>query len=249
MSKKFVVFIAVLIVALSLAVTGLIERNRPPYIDEDTVTPETETPAAYTVEPVIKRDIPTALTPPADTPEPDPIWEAQDIYRAYIASVIFMWDDMTLAEQQEAREYILENGIAYMDEPTARWLGLWDGYDEKEPPYTDRDVDMLAKMVWGEARGCTPDEWRLTVWTVLQRVDAPGRWGDTIEAVLTAPSQFMGYRASFPVDPAIRAVVEEVLADWAQGAEPLTHELYAPTAPYFYFDGDGRNNYFREVWR
>jgi hypothetical protein len=132
------------------------------------------------------------------------------------------------------------------------WEGIcpfFDGYPERAQPYTDRDIELLANTVWGEARGCTPDEQRLVVWTVLQRVDHPERWGDDIEAVITAHRQFVGYRPGNPICPDISALVAGVLADWAQGAEPLTHTRYAPTAPYFYFDGDGRNNWFREVWR
>ena len=115
-------------------------------------------------------------------------------------------------------------------------------------PYTDRDVEILAKTVWGEARDCAPEEWRLVVWTVLQRVGAAG-WGDTIEAVATAKYQFAGYRANNPVDPGIRETVAAELANWASGATPPTHPVYAPSAPYFYFDGDGKNNYFREAWQ
>ena len=116
-----------------------------------------------------------------------------------------------------------------------------------EPPYTDRDIELLVKTVWGEARGCSQEEWRLVVWTVLQRVDADD-WGDTVEDVVTAKYQFIGYRTGNPIDPVIYAVVIEELTEWAHGANPLTHELYAPTAPYYFFYGDGVNNWFRGVW-
>jgi hypothetical protein len=129
------------------------------------------------------------------------------------------------------------------------WEGIcpvFAGYPE--PPYTDEDVVMLAKTVWGEAQGCSPEEQRLVIWTVLQRVDADG-WGNTIAAVLTAHNQFVGYRAGNPVDPDIHALCAAELSDWWHGAAPPTHELYAPTAPYFFFDGDGRHNWFRAEWR
>ena len=114
------------------------------------------------------------------------------------------------------------------------------------PSYTDRDISLLAKTVWGEARGCAPEEQRLVVWTALQRVDAG--YGGTIEAVLTAPSQFVGYRERNPVCPEIYALCAEELAKWANGEDPPTMEPYAPTAPYYFFDGDGTNNWFREEW-
>lgn len=119
-----------------------------------------------------------------------------------------------------------------------------------ETPLTNSDVTMLARMVWGEARGCAPEEQRLVVWTVLQRVDAGGVFAqyDTIEAAVTAPGQFVGYDENHPVDPDIYDLCLEVLSDWQSGAEPPTHEIYAPTAPYYFFDGDGRHNWFREEW-
>lgn len=122
--------------------------------------------------------------------------------------------------------------------------------ETSETPLTNSDVTMLAKMVWGEARGCAPEEQRLVVWTVLQRVDAGGVFAqyDTIEAAVTAPGQFVGYNENHPVDPDIYNLCLEVLSDWQSGAEPPTHEIYAPTAPYYFFDGDGRHNWFREEW-
>ena len=113
--------------------------------------------------------------------------------------------------------------------------------------YTDRDVEFLAKTVWGEARGCAPEEQRLVVWTALQRVDAG--YGDTIEAVLTAPRQFPGYRKKNPVCPEIYALCEAEAEKWAQGEEPPTMEPYAPATPYFYFDGRRGHNWFRGAWK
>ena len=120
--------------------------------------------------------------------------------------------------------------------------------DCPEPPFTYDDTIMVAKTVWGEARGCTPEEQRLVVWTILQRVDADN-WANTIEGVVTQKRQFAGYKESNPIDADIYALCLTELTDWWHGAEPPTHEIYAPTAPYFFFDGDGRNNWFREEWR
>ena len=89
---------------------------------------------------------------------------------------------------------------------------------------------------------------RLVVWTILQRVDADN-WANTIEGVVTQKRQFAGYKESNPIDADIYALCLTELTDWWHGAEPPTHEIYAPTAPYFFFDGDGRNNWFREEWR
>lgn len=120
----------------------------------------------------------------------------------------------------------------------------------EKAPAENSDARLLAKMVWGEARGCSPEEQRLVVWTVLQRVDAGGAFAgyDTIEAVITAPGQFVGYDEKHPIDTDIYSLCLEVLSDWQHGAEPPTHEIYAPTVPYYFFEGDGRHNWFREEW-
>jgi len=127
---------------------------------------------------------------------------------------------------------------------------VYDVIPDPEPtlPFTEREAEILAKTVWGEARGLSTEEQRLVIWTVLQRVD-DNRWGNTIEAVITAPRQFNGYRERNPVTPEIHALVVQELTDWHNGENPPTHELFAPNAPYFFFDGDGKNNWFREVWR
>jgi spore germination cell wall hydrolase CwlJ-like protein len=111
----------------------------------------------------------------------------------------------------------------------------------------DREIDMLAKTVWAEARGCSQDEWRLVVWTVLQRVD-DDRWPDSIEGVVTAKRQF-AYSETSPVDDEIRAVCAAEFADWVLGAAAPTLAPYAPESPYYFFDGDSRHNWFRKDWK
>lgn len=60
----------------------------------------------------------------------------------------------------------------------------------------------LAKMVWGEARGCSTTEQAATIWCVLNRYDSGDRfWADTVEGITTQPCQFYGYDPSNPVDP------------------------------------------------
>jgi hypothetical protein len=117
-----------------------------------------------------------------------------------------------------------------------------------EPLYNEADAVILAKMVWGEARGCAADEQRLVVWTVLQRVDAD-EWDDTVAEVVTAECQFKGYNENHPVDADIYEICATALTEWYNGMQPPTHETYAPTVPYYFFEGDGEHNYFRENWR
>jgi hypothetical protein len=109
-------------------------------------------------------------------------------------------------------------------------------------PYTDAEIDMLARTVWAEARGCAPEEQVLVVWTVLQRADADAFPG-TIEEVLLREGQFL-YDEDFPLRGDIRELCLSEAGKWAAGEPAPTHPIYAPTAPYFYFNGDGKHNYF-----
>lgn len=61
----------------------------------------------------------------------------------------------------------------------------------------EQDVEMLAKLIWGEARGVkTTTEKAAVVWCVLNRVDSAG-FPNTIEKVVTQPRQFVGYAEEY----------------------------------------------------
>jgi spore germination cell wall hydrolase CwlJ-like protein len=111
----------------------------------------------------------------------------------------------------------------------------------------ETDAETLPKLVYGEARGCSEDEWRIVIWTVLQRVDDP-RWGDTVHAVVTQRKQFNGYRASNPVKDEIYAVVSEELEKWAAGELPPTIEPYATSERYYYLTGYKGHIWVREEY-
>lgn len=120
---------------------------------------------------------------------------------------------------------------------------------EPEPEVVDTSAkDALAKMVWGEARGCSRKEQAACVWVVLNRVDDP-RWPDSILGVLTLKGQFAGYDPQNPVDPDIRALVDDVIARW--GMEPQCIGSVGRVIPddYFYWQGDGKHNIFRREYR
>lgn len=115
-----------------------------------------------------------------------------------------------------------------------------------EMHFTEDDVAAVAKMLWGEARGCTRDNQIKCVWVVLNRVDDES-FPDTIQGVLSQPSQFHGYDPAYPVTDELTAVAEDVLTRWSyekQGV-PVRREL---PKSYLWFTGDGVTNYFREVY-
>lgn len=116
--------------------------------------------------------------------------------------------------------------------------------------YTEFEIDMLARLVYAEAGCCSADEQRLIVWTVFQRVDSADydfRNMNTIESVVTAPNQFAYFQNS-PIIESIREICAEEISKWANFENPPTLEPYAPTLPYYFYEGDGYHNWFRAEW-
>lgn len=114
-------------------------------------------------------------------------------------------------------------------------------------PWTDEEVIVLAKMLWGEARGVSSDaEKAACVWCVLNRVDHG--YGD-ITAVVTAPYQFVGYREGNPVDDELITLCIDVLSRWYAEREGRVEVGRVLPADYLWFSGDGERNHFRNAYR
>ncbi len=141
-------------------------------------------------------------------------------------------------------------------EPERDWGGLKvqqmvaEAEPSAEPEYemyfSEDDVVAMAKMLWGEARGCTLDNQQKAVWCVLNRVDDP-RFPDTIQGVLSQPSQFHGYSPNFPVTDELYAVALDVLTRWSMEKQGVTVEREL-LPEYVFFTGDGIQNNFREEY-
>lgn len=122
---------------------------------------------------------------------------------------------------------------------------------DKPATYTPpaAEVEALAKMLYGEARGIPSDtEKAACVWCVLNRVDDP-RFPDTVLEVLEAPYQFSGYSADYPVLPELKALAADVLTRYH--AEKNGEENVGRVLPpeYCFFTGDGKHNRFTAGWR
>ena len=110
--------------------------------------------------------------------------------------------------------------------------------------YTHDDVIAVAKMLYGESRGCSIDNQQKAVWCVLNRVDDE-RYPDTIIGVLSQPNQFHGYSTAFPVMGELTAVAEDVLTRWSLEKQGVAVNRELPKS-YLYFTGTGKENVFRE---
>ena len=112
--------------------------------------------------------------------------------------------------------------------------------------FTEDDVAAMAKMLWGEARGCTRDNQIKCAWVVCNRVDDE-RFPDTIQGVLGQPHQFHGFSESFPVTDELYDVAFDVLTRWSYEKQGIPVRRELPES-FMWFTGNGRENIFREVY-
>ncbi len=111
------------------------------------------------------------------------------------------------------------------------------------------DVEMLAKLIWGEARGVPSTEQKAAVvWCVLNRVDSP-LYPDNIKAVVTQKYQFDGYDESYPLTDEFLKIAEDVLVRWHQEKAGAIDVGRVLPKEYLYFVGDGVLNYFSKEWK
>ena len=110
------------------------------------------------------------------------------------------------------------------------------------------EAECLARMLYGEARGCSETEQAAVVWCALNRVDsADPFYPDDIIGVVTQANQFHGYNPNNPVEPELLSLVEDVLARWAAEGNGADAGRVLPKE-YLFFSGDGQRNYFRTEW-
>lgn len=116
-----------------------------------------------------------------------------------------------------------------------------------ENNFTNEEIDYIAKTVWGEARGLSKTHQAGVVWTILNRFD-DGRFGKGIIGVVTAPSQFAGYRSGNPVDQEIRNLVVDVLDRYSQEKAGVENVGRVLPKGYLYLRGNGKVNLFSKKW-
>lgn len=112
--------------------------------------------------------------------------------------------------------------------------------------FTENDVAEVAKMLWGEARGCTRDNQIKCAWVVCNRVD-DARFPSTIQGVLSQPHQFHGYDPTYPVTDELYNIAFDVLTRWSYEKQgiPVRREL---ASSFLWFTGNGVENIFREAY-
>ncbi len=123
---------------------------------------------------------------------------------------------------------------------------------ESAPSYyipDEAEVEMLARLIWGEARGVPSDmEKAAVVWCVLNRVDAE-EWPDSVAEVIRQRGQFSGYSPDYPATRRHKEIAADVLTRWerekAEGGD--VGRVLPPE--FVFFTGDGERNTFRTEYK
>ncbi len=110
------------------------------------------------------------------------------------------------------------------------------------------EIDMLAKLIYREARGVKSDtEKAAVVWCVLNRVDDT-RHPNTIKKVITQKHQF-AWRYRTPIKQEFKDLALDVVIRWE--LEKLGYADVGRVLPsgYLFFAGRHGHNWFRNVYR
>ena len=160
--------------------------------------------------------------------------------------------------QQEAEAALLPNNpntveivpdlAVYSPEPEAA-TSAQPAEPEPIKLYTEADVDMLARLIYTEARGVrSKTEQAAVVWRVLNRLDNPNRPQKTIAEVVCAPHQF-DYRPWAPVLPEFEELAADVLKRWQAERDGQADVGRVLPPEYQYFEGWGGRNWFSAKWK
>ena len=159
-----------------------------------------------------------------------------------VAAVVPMEEDSHSGQDQALPAPTLEEAERdKLDTPAAATL------KPTPAPYIpdEAEVEMLARVIWGEARGIPSDMHKAAVvWCVLNRVDAEG-WPDTVAEVVTQPHQFAGYSPDYPATEEFKAIAVDVLIRWEREKREGGEVGRVLPAEYVFFTGDGKVNHFR----
>lgn len=116
---------------------------------------------------------------------------------------------------------------------------------EFTPAYTEEELIQVAKLLYQEARGIPSDtQVACVAWIVCNRVD--GGYGDTISQIWGYPQ--LWYNENDPVTDRMYRIAKDVLDRWSIEREYGECDGRVLPPDYFWYTGDGVENYFRNVF-
>lgn len=147
---------------------------------------------------------------------------------------------VTSTVNPETSTAIAESSTIIEDSPTA------EAVEEPAEEVSEEDICLIAKTVWGEARGQSYYEKCQVAWCILNRVDS-AKFPNDVCGVVTQSGQYHGYSSSHPAKGDCYAAALDVYTRWLaeKTGEIVEREL---GRTFLYFGGDGIHNYYREVY-
>ncbi len=94
----------------------------------------------------------------------------------------------------------LEQKIRSVKIEKIKEFSSYDQVDEDKSSYdqVDEDIDLLAKAIYGEARGASRKLKIATAQTVLNRTGKNKWWGNTLKEVILKPKQYSSFNPNDP---------------------------------------------------
>ena len=167
----------------------------------------------------------------------------QLILSALLLTYIFinlgaMWRTPTMADSTTPDDIELSTLTTPTIEPTEPIISI-----------SAYDATLIAKTLYGEARGCSVTEQSAVAWCILNRVDSTGYgFGGDIEHVITFPNQFLGYSPNNPVLPELYDLAVDVLTRWEREKQGVADVGRVLPREFKWFSGDGGHNWFRDSY-
>lgn len=180
-------------------------------------------------------------------------WIERNIDRVYRYTFFFATLFVGIALGAVFIYKIYEPKVVYVDNyievPSEPVVVVRYATEEEEKQRNMEQIEALAKVVWGEARGCSDTQKAAVVWCILNRVDND-RFPNDIVSVITSPAQFEGYNANNPVEDDIVELVIDVLDRYELEKTAVGDVGRVLPNDYFFFRSSGTGvNVFRQEYK
>lgn len=120
--------------------------------------------------------------------------------------------------------------------------------EKEQIEHNREEVEMIAKVVYGESIGSSKTEQAAVIWCVLNRVD-DNRFPNNITDVITQKNQFTGYHESNPVYEEYVELAKDVLTRWEIEGDLVGNVGRVLPKEYCWFRGINRENVFRDAYK
>ena len=115
--------------------------------------------------------------------------------------------------------------------------------------FTENDINILSKLLWGEDRGNSSIERKAAViWCVLNRLDS-NKWESSIYDIVTEKYQFVGYNEDNPIEDNSLYIVKDVILRYIKEKNNETHIGRVLPNNYYWFSSKNNENIFYNSYK